>query len=339
MTPFLVTRQLYSGAGKVGWESENATIGGGFQISQRADFFTELISIDTMNRRPIINTRDEPHADPTTYRRFHVIIGDANLSEFATWLKMGTTALVLESLAEDSIPKAWLLADPIKANRDISHDPEFKWEIQLANGKKTTAVELQLRFVEWVAQRVDLSHPEKKKVWQDWKDTLETLAITPLQCRDRLDWTAKYFLLDEFRHSENIAWTDPWLQSLDLEYHLLKREESLYYALESSGQMHRLVSEAEIIHALQQPPTSTRAYLRGKCVQKFGKAIKTAQWENLILEHAGKEYRLDLNRAFAGLELESLVAAIDSSPTIADFVKHLPLKEEVLPFPTDLDPP
>lgn len=328
MTPFLVTRQLYAGAGKVGWECENASLssgtgGAGFQISQRADFFSELVSIDTMNRRPLINTRDEPHADPSMFRRFHVIVGDANLSEFATWLKMGTTALVLESLQEEPIPAAWHIEDPLKAHRNVSRDTTFKWELPLANGKTTTAVELQLRFVEWVKQHVDLSHPEKQKVWQDWKETLEILAITPLQCRDRLDWTAKYFLLDEFRRAEELAWDDPWLQSIDLEYHLLKREEGLFYALEASGQMKRIISEAEVIHALQQPPTSTRAYLRGKCVQKFAKSVKTAQWDNMVLEHKDKEYRLDLSRAFAGGELDELINAIDRSATIDDFVKFL----------------
>lgn len=323
MTPFLVTRQIYSGAGKVGWECENSTIGGGFQISQRADFFTELVSIDTMNRRPLINTRDEPHADPSQYRRFHVIVGDANLSEFSTWLKMGTTALVLESLKEESLPTAWHLADPLHSHRDISRDTTFKWELPLANGKITTAVELQLRLVEWVAQRVDLSHPEKRKVWQDWKETLETLAITPLQCRDRLDWTAKYFLLDEFRKAEGLEWDNPWLQSLDLEYHLLKREEGLFYALESSGQMKRIITEAEVIHALQQPPTSTRAYLRGKCVQKFAKAVKTAQWDHMVLAYQDREIRLDLSRAFAGSELEEFIAAIDRSATVEEFIKYL----------------
>jgi proteasome accessory factor A len=335
MTPFLVTRQVFAGAGKVGWECENASLttgnsgNAGFQISQRADFFSELVSIDTMNRRPLINTRDEPHADPSKFRRFHVIVGDANLSEFATWLKMGTTALVLESLQEEPIPTAWSLNDPLKVHRTVSRDTSFKWEMPLANGKTVTAVELQLRYVEWVKQHVDLSHPEKKKVWEDWKETLEILAITPLQCRDRLDWTAKYFLLDEFRKAEDLSWTDPWLQSIDLEYHLLKREEGLFYALEASGQMKRIISEAEVIHALQQPPTSTRAYLRGKCVQKFAKSVKTAQWDNMVLEYKDREYRLDLSRAFAGLELDELIAAIDRSATIADFVKYLAPKQNL----------
>ena len=122
MTPFLVSRQLYAGAGKVGWECENNGGTGGFQISQRADFFTELVSIDTMNRRPLINTRDEPHADPTRFRRFHVIIGDSNLSQFATWLKIGTTALMLESLEHEGAPDWWALADPLEAHRTISRD-------------------------------------------------------------------------------------------------------------------------------------------------------------------------------------------------------------------------
>ncbi len=217
MTPFLVCRQLYTGAGKVGWECENNGGAGGFQISQRADFFSELVSIDTMNRRPLINTRDEPHADPTRFRRFHVIIGDSNLSQFATWLKIGTTALMLESLENEGAPDWWALADPLETHRQISRDTTFKWIIPLANGKTIGACDLQYEFLKWVEKRVDLEHPEKSKVLQDWKATIDQLAKDPLALHDRLDWAAKYRLLDAFRAQENLGWDSPWLQSLDLE--------------------------------------------------------------------------------------------------------------------------
>jgi proteasome accessory factor A len=325
MTPFLVTRQIYAGAGKVGWECEDAVTGHGFQVSQRADFFSELVSIDTMNRRPIINTRDEPHADPQQFRRFHVIIGDSNMSEFATWLKIGSTALLLEALREEELPQQWHLADPLHANRAISRDPKLEWLIMLANGKRIAAPDLQMHFIEWVEKRVDLNHPEKKQIFKDWKETIEILARNPLECKDRLDWTAKYFLLDQFRQNEGLEWSDPWLQSLDLEYHLLKHDEGLFYALENQGQMKRLINEAEVIHALQQPPTTSRAYLRGKCVQKFGRHIKTAQWDNLVLEHEDKLYKLDLGQVFPGEKLDCYIKAIDDAASVGDLVSILNL--------------
>ena len=326
MTPFLVTRQLYAGAGKVGWECENSGGVGGFQISQRADFFSELVSIDTMNRRPLINTRDEPHADPHRFRRFHVIVGDSNLSQFATWLKIGTTALMLESLENEPAPSWWSLGDALEAHRHISRDESRKWLVQLANGKTIRAVDLQREFIAWVEARVDLNHPEKRQVLADWKETVQTLDENPLSLADRLDWAAKYHLLNSFREAEGLAWSDPWLQSLDLEYHLLKNDEGLFYALENSGQMRKLIGEAEIIHAVQHPPPSSRAYLRGRSVLKFPREMKTAQWDNLVFKVGDQMYRLDLSQAFPGMRLEEMIAAMDRSKTIQDLIRELNLK-------------
>jgi proteasome accessory factor A len=326
MTPFLVTRQLYSGAGKVGWECENTPGTGGFQIAQRADFFSELVSIDTMNRRPLINTRDEPHADPQRFRRFHVIVGDSNLSQFATWLKIGTTALMLESLEHEDAPSWWTLADPLEAHRQISRDETFQWNIALASGKTIRAVDLQHEFIRWVEKRVDLDHPEKRQVLADWKETVTTLESQPLTLHDRLDWAAKRQLLDAFREQEKLEWDSPWLQSLDLEYHLLKHDEGLFYALEASGQMRQLIGEAEIIHAVQHPPATSRAYLRGRSVLKFAREMKTAQWDNLVFKVGDQMYRLDMSQAFPGMKLEHMIAAMDKSKTIHDLIRELDLK-------------
>jgi Pup amidohydrolase len=327
MTPFLVTRQLYAGAGKVGWECENnGGPAGGFQISQRADFFSELVSIDTMNRRPLINTRDEPHADPTRFRRFHCIVGDSNLSQFATWLKIGTTALMLESLEHEAAPEWWSLADPLEAHRSISRDESFQWLVPVASGKTPRAVDLQHEFIRWVEKRTDLGHPEKRKVFDDWKATIVTLESQPLTLHDRLDWAAKRHLLDRFREQENLQWDSPWLQSLDLEYHLLKHDEGLFFALEASGEMKTLIGEAQIIHAVQHPPADSRAYLRGRSVLKFAKEMKTAQWDNLVFKVGDNMYRLDMSQAFPGMRLEEMVAAMDRSKTIEDLIRELDLK-------------
>jgi len=279
-----------------------------------------------MNRRPLINTRDEPHADPTRFRRFHVIVGDSNLSQFATWLKIGTTALMLESLEHEAAPDWWSLADPLETHRQISRDESFQWVIPLANGKTIRAVDLQYDFIRWVEKRVDMEHPEKKAVLADWKATVQTLERDPLSLHDRLDWAAKRQLLDAFRQQEKIEWDDPWLQSLDLEYHLLKHDEGLFFALENSGQIRRLIGEAEIIHAVQHPPTTSRAYLRGRSVLKFAREMKTAQWDNLVFKVGDQMYRLDMSQAFPGLRLEEMIVAMDKSKTIHDLIRELNLK-------------
>jgi hypothetical protein len=279
-----------------------------------------------MNRRPLINTRDEPHADPSRFRRFHVIVGDSNLSQFATWLKIGTTALMLESLEHEGAPAWWSLADALEAHRQISRDETFQWMIPLADGRTIRAVDLQYEFIRWVEKRVDLEHPEKRQVLKDWKETVEALESRPLTLHDRLDWTAKRQLLDSFREQENLEWTSPWLQSLDLEYHLLKHDEGLFFALENSGQMKQLIGEAEIIHAVQHPPVSSRAYLRGRSVLKFAREMKTAQWDNLVFKVGDQMYRLDMSQAFPGMRLEEMITAMDRSKTIHDLIRELNLK-------------
>ncbi|TFE66613.1 peptidase [Methylacidiphilum sp. Yel] len=326
MLPFLITRQIYAGAGKLGWEREDHGMLGGYQISQRADFFTELVGIDTMNRRPIINTRDEPHANPKLYRRFHVILGDANLSEFSTWLKVGTTALVLEALQYERIPKRFFLADPLYAHRSISRDPKFRWEIELAQGGRTTAIELQNEYADWVARYVDLDHPEKEKVWKAWKETLRTLSSNPYELKDRLDWMAKFWLLQTFREDQNLSWDDPWLQSLDLEYHLVDRSRGLFYALESAGDIIRLTTDEDICQAIQQPPSSSRAFVRGKCIQRFSKDLINVQWDYIAFRFNGQTYRLDLASAFPGVDLEVYCEVIDNAKSVGDIVKNLNLK-------------
>ncbi|MEM1057833.1 MAG: proteasome accessory factor PafA2 family protein [Verrucomicrobiota bacterium] len=331
MTPFLVTRQIYAGAGKVGWECEDSvlTAGAGFQIAQRSDFFTELVSIDTMNRRPIINTRDEPHAEAARYRRFHVIIGDANLCEFATWLKIGATALVLEALQHPGATafwEDWELDDPLLALREISRDQSHGWAVELAGRRRSDAVELQLAYADAVGQILGdglAAHEEKAAVLAAWRETLEQLRRDPLALHDRLDWVAKLNLLEQFRATENLPWSDPWLQSLDLQYHLVDREDGLYDGLVEAGAVRREVDEEEIRTAVSQPPASSRAYLRGKCIQRFAAAIKTAQWDHIVFQHKRRTYRLDLNQAFPGREFERLRDALDQAPDLDAFLRAI----------------
>ncbi len=315
---FLVTRQIYAGAGKFAIEEEDRFLSPDFQIAQRSDFFSELQSVDTMQRRPIVNTRDEPHANARLYRRFHVIIGDANMSPFATRLKIGTTALVLEALARDP-QRAWPhLAEPLVALRAISRDPDFRWEVTLENGKKTTALELQREYLAAVKLVCDLSSPEKVALVKEWETVLNDLSVDYMRCRNRLDWVAKLALVREFRATQNIAEDDPWLQSLDLEYHRLDLAEGLYYALEQSGAMLGAPDEATVRHAVEQPPSTTRALVRGKCVQKFRPFVVSAQWDHITLQAGGEPLKISLLDLFAPEEILMYGKVIDGARSPED---------------------
>jgi proteasome accessory factor A len=315
---FLVTRQIFAGTGKFAIEEEDRLVSPDFQISQRSDFFSELQSVDTMQRRPIVNTRDEPHANPKLYRRFHVIIGDANMSPFAMRLKIGTTALVLEAMSRDP-QRIWpRLADPLPALRAISRDPKFNWEVKLGANRKTTALEVQREYLAAVKAVCDLSTPDKLALVADWEAVLNDLDTDVMRCRNRLDWVAKLALVREFQASQNIAADDPWLQSLDLEYHRLDLAEGLYYGLEQSGAMLGVPDEALVRRAVREPPATTRALVRGKCIQKFPAAVVAAQWDHITLQAGGERVRISLLDLFAPEEILRYGRAIDGARSPED---------------------
>ncbi len=217
MMPFLVTRQIFAGAGKIGLEAESAAGEPGvYQISQRSDFFSVLVSIDTMNKRPLINTRDEPHADAHKYRRFHVIIGDSNMSEWATALKVGTTALVLALVEAGAAPEIEL-AQPIEALKAISRDQSHQWKVELRDGRTISAIDLQRLYLDAARQLVE----DEETAWllREWEQVLHDLERDVSLAGDRVDWVAKKNLLGALREAENLEWSDPWLQAIDLEYH------------------------------------------------------------------------------------------------------------------------
>jgi Pup amidohydrolase len=278
---FLVTRQIFAGAGKVGVEGEEEVARGGiFQLAQRSDFFEVLTSIDTMNRRPLVNTRDEPHADAEGYRRFHGIVGDANMSEWATAMKVGTTGLVLELIEKNRAPRI-ALAAPISAVKDISRDERWKWAVERAGGGTIGAVDIQM---EWLAAAGKYCERRGDAEWvlKEWEQVLVDLAADPMRTRDRCDWAAKRFLLDAFREAEGLEWSEPWLQSLDLEYHNICRESGLFYELVRAGEMRQIVDEAAIDSAILNPPETTRAFFRGRAVAKFGGQIAALGWDEVV---------------------------------------------------------
>jgi len=310
---FLVTRQIVAGAGKFALEEEDKFVAPGFQISQRSDFFSELQSVDTMQRRPIVNTRDEPHANPNLFRRFHVILGDANMSPFATRLKIGTTALVLEALARDPKRTFSILADPLQSLMSISRDGKFHWEAPLQGKRTSNALELQHEYLEAVQELCDLSVPSKASVVADWADVLEDLAKDPMRCRDRLDWAAKLALIREFQASQNVGANDPWLQSLDLEYHRLDREKGLYYALEQSGSMRGVPDDGVVRRAISDPPKTTRAYIRGRCIQKFSTSVVAAQWDHITLQGTRGPLKISLLDVFTQQEVLAFAKVVDAA--------------------------
>jgi len=315
---FLVTRQIFAGAGKFAIEAEDRFVSPGFQIAQRSDFFSELQSVDTMQRRPIVNTRDEPHANSNLYRRFHVIIGDANMSPFATRLKIGTTALVLEAIARAPSRVYPLLGDPLGALPAISHDKTFRWELVLRSNQVSTAIEVQQKYLQAVRELCDLSDPAKLQLTLDWERVLQDLETDYLLCRDRLDWVAKLALIREFQAAQDVADDDPWLRSLDLEYHRLDLEEGLYYGLEKTGAFIQVPGEAAVRAAICGPPLTTRALVRGKCIQKFRDFILSAQWDHVTLQGEKEPIKISLLDLFAPTQISHYAQIIDQAQSPED---------------------
>jgi Pup amidohydrolase len=289
LLPWFVTRQVFTGAGKVG--GENGTGVTGYQLSQRADFFEEEVGLETTLKRPIVNTRDEPHADPQKYRRLHVIVGDANLCEVATFLKVGTTAIVLAMIEDDFIDKDCSIVTPVAAMRTVSHDPTCRATIELAEGGRTTAIELQWEFLRLARKYADETglnvcggEDVGEMVLDRWEATLAALERDPATLDGRLDWVTKLALLEAYRERDGIAWDDPKLALLDLQYHDVRPERSLYERLVRAGKVERLVEEADVTTAMTQPPASTRAYFRGQCLARWPDAVVAANWDSLILD-------------------------------------------------------
>ncbi|MDQ3985680.1 MAG: proteasome accessory factor PafA2 [Actinomycetota bacterium] len=291
LIPFFVSRQVFTGAGKVG--AENSAEEVDFQISQRADFFEVEVGLETTFKRPIINTRDEPHADPERYRRLHVIVGDANMSETATYLKIGTTALVLRMIEDDFIDDDFSIAEPVKAMRSVSHDTSCTKELELADGRKMTAVELQweiFRLAKKYAQDNEID-PGSDDVIDRWEHVLEGLERDPLSLKRELDWTAKLSMLQAYRDRDGLSWDNSKLKMIDLQYHDVRRSKGLYWKLIKTNKMERIVSDDEIERAVDHPPEDTRAYFRGECLRRFSPAIVAASWDALIFDTGDEPLR------------------------------------------------
>ena len=292
LTPFFVTRQIICGSGRVGIGQDSSRPG--YQISQRADFFEAEVGLETTIRRPIINTRDEPHATADKYRRLHVIIGDANLSQASNYLKFGTTAMVL-SLIEAGLAPKIEVHEPIAALQTVSHDTSLTATIRLVDGRRVTALDLQWIYHEaaaklaqdtGVADAVD-GDGHTHAVLDQWATTLSQLDSDRPAAAASVEWLAKLSILEGYRQRDGLQWGDARLGLVDLQWADIRPEKGLYYRLLSRDRMQRIVKDADIAAAVTEPPSDTRAYFRGRCVSSFSKDVVGASWDSVIFDVPG----------------------------------------------------
>jgi Pup amidohydrolase len=325
LTPFLVSRQIYTGAGKLGgeapWDDRDRHR---YQLSQRADFFEAEVGLETTLKRPIINTRDEPHADPDKYRRLHVIVGDANMSEVATYLKLGTTSIVLKMIEDEYLPDL-TMANPVASLHEVSRDLSCTARLHLADGRRLRAVEIQWEYLERARKYVEQEDdtPDNRDVLQRWENVLSALESDPLSLQRELDWVAKYRLLESYRERDGLAWSDPKLRLIDLQYHDVRTDKGLYYRMAATGKVDRLVSDREIEQAVMEPPEDTRAYFRGRCIARYPDAIAAASWDSMIFD-TGKEalQRIPMREPLRGTR-EHVAGLLDRAPDAASLVDLL----------------
>ena len=325
--PFFVTRQIFAGAGKVGIETESGLNSAGFfQLAQRSDFFHVEVSVDTMHNRPIVNTRDEPHADAAKYRRLHGIAGDANMSEYTMALKVGTTAHVIDLIEQKRIPDYFAIRDSIHTIKEISRDQTYKWQFKLANGTTISAIDLQREYLALAQKHLAAQSEDTDWVLVEWESVLDELEKDPMNLTDRLDWVAQKWLLEEFIREEKLTWDNSWLQSLDLEYHNIDQGVGLYYGMEAQGLMRRVVTDQQIDYAIHNPPADTRAYFRGKSLDKFGPQVKSVQWDNITFDVKGRSpVSVSMNQLADGEIAARYNRILDQAQTVEALVENLGL--------------
>ncbi|SDS69035.1 proteasome accessory factor A [Brevibacterium siliguriense] len=320
LIPFFVTRQILCGSGRVGIGREGE--GKGFQISSRADFFEAEVGLETTLRRPIVNTRDEPHADPAKYRRLHVIIGDATLAEPATFVRFGSTSLVL-GLIEAGLAPRIELADSLQSLWDVSHDLSLTAPLPLTDGTTLTALEIQERFYSACLEHADPDDSATIEVLAEWRRFLDGLSTDPKTLADSIDWVAKLVLLESYRSREDIDWDHPKLALIDVQYHDVRPEKGLFHKLERAGRIRRMTTDAEVEAAVINAPDGTRAFLRSVAVSRLGEALVAASWDSLVL-NAGAfgVVRLPMHEPLKGTR-ELLADRVEGIETAEGLLKAL----------------
>jgi len=264
LIPFFVTRQIFTGAGKV-----KKTSRGTYAITQRAQHIREDVSIATTTARGIINTRDEPHADREKYRRLHVIVGDSNMSEYTTYLKVGTTAIVLRMIEDGFIKRRLSLRDSVKQLQLVSEDITCTQKVEMDDGRRLTAAELQRIYLETAKRYFEMVKPDEisKDIMEKWEYVLDAIEVDPMQLDRELDWVIKKKVIDSYVNSRELKWDSAQVQMLDLQYHNIRTDRGLYYLLEKEGRVEKMVDDQNVKKAMHQPPQTTRAKFRGRFVR------------------------------------------------------------------------
>ena len=283
LIPFLVTRQIFLGAGKL----LQTPRGTAFSIAQRAEHIWEGVSSATTRSRPFINTRDEPHADAERYRRLHVIAGDSNMSEVATFVKVGTLVALLQMIEREAVFRDLTLENPIRAIREIAHDPTCRRKVKLANGRELSALDIQWEYLDR-AMRFSRSPgfgPEVQRAVDRWEALLTGLEKDPMTLDREVDWVVKYKMLEEYRERRGLQMSDPRLAMLDLSYHDVNRSRGVYYLMERRGMVDRIVDDDVVERATSEPPQTTRARLRGAFIKAAKRQRRdfTVDWVHLKL--------------------------------------------------------
>lgn len=333
LLPFLVTRQIFAGLGRVGghklvrpnsksniltmsehevdyvWVSNfygveiDPTVD--FQLSQRADHIVKTISSRVRFNRAIINPKWDSYYSYSNLHRLHVLFGESNMSEYACWLKLGTTSLVLHLIEEGTVPADIDVADPLETLRSVSRDPTFRWLVPMRNGTVITAIELQRRYLDSAKRYLRQKDAQTDLVLQEWEKILDDLERDPLSTWDRLDWAAKHRLYSQFIRENGVSWQDDIMQSVDLEYHNISPSSGLFYGLEAAGDMRRMVTDEEVEHAVYNPPDNTRAKGRGYIVSKLAEATGARyliDWDAVYIE---RNRQLELKNPFHAYEKEA----------------------------------
>ncbi|MBI3596016.1 MAG: Pup--protein ligase [Nitrospirae bacterium] len=310
LIPFFVTRQIYAGAGKLLKLSGKTH----YFLSQRAQHIHEKTSSSTTSSRSIINTRDEPHADAEKYRRLHIIVGDSNMSEFTTLMKIGVTAVVLSMIEEGYTVPNIELEDPVKAIREISRDTTLKRRVKLEDGRELTGIEIQRIYLERAYDYLASTEVDSitEDIVQKWENTLNKLEEDPMQLSRQIDWVMKKELMVSYMEKKDCGWDDPRILLMDLQYHDVKRSRGLYYVLEKMDMVEKVVEEEDIQLAMNEPPQTTRAKIRGDFIRFAREKNRsyTVDWTYLKLNGYWEETILCMDPfSSSDRRVEELIAA------------------------------
>jgi len=327
LIPMFVSRPVLVGAGRVG--SEHVP-GLPFQLSQRADFFEVEIGLETTVRRPIMNTRDEPHADVERFRRLHVINGDANLCEGSTYVKVGSMLLLLDAIAAGGMPEPLELEDPVQAFRSLSHDPTLAATVRTTDGRRWTALDLQEELLERCAR----ARPSAGRSVADatvldaWGALVSAGREGPAALEGRVDWATKLALIEAFRARHALAPTHDRVRMVDLQYHDVRRDKGLHHRLVASGRVERITTEEEVREAVLRPPVDTRAWFRGEAVRRFPEAVVAAGWDSVVLDLGDERGLVRLPMPDPALGTRALTGeAIERAVDVDDLLRRLEVRE------------